>query len=90
MNPIFVKPRYDSGGFAGLPTAILSAFGPSPTGQPNHQPHFAGEYDNIIFCFIDGFGWRHFEKFGAHPFLARSEHVAITNTIEIRIQIYNS
>ncbi len=79
MNPIFVKPRYDSGGFAGLPAAILSAFGPSPTGQPNHQPHFAGEYDNIIFCFIDGFGWRHFEKFGAHPFLerfARSGHVA--------------
>ncbi len=66
MNPFFVKPRYDSGGFAGLPAAIQASF--------NCQkpcPQFQGDYDNIILGFVDGFGWRHFEKFGAHPFLDR-------------------
>jgi len=66
MNPTFVKPRYDSGGFASLPAAIQSIF---EGGRP--FPHFQGDYDNVIFCFIDGFGWRHYEKFGAHPFLQR-------------------
>ena len=66
MNPTFIKPRYDSGGFAGLPAAIQSIFS---AGKP--FPQFQGEYDNVILCFIDGFGWRHFEKFGAHPFLDR-------------------
>ena len=66
MNPSFVKPRYDSGGFASLPNAIQSVFS---GGKP--FPHFQEEYDNLIFCFIDGFGWRHFEKFGSHPFLDR-------------------
>jgi hypothetical protein len=66
MNPTFVKPRYDSGGFAGLPAAIQSFFG---GGKPFAQ--FKGDYDNLILFFIDGFGWRHFEKFGSHPFLER-------------------
>lgn len=66
MNPTFIKPRYDSGGFAGLPAAIQSLFrGEKP------YPQFAGDYDNVILCFIDGFGWRHVEKFGAHSFLDR-------------------
>jgi len=66
MNPTFVKPCYDLGGFAGLPGAIQSIFA---GGQP--YPQFAADYDNVVLCFVDGFGWRHFEKFGAHPFLAR-------------------
>ncbi|MCX6066627.1 MAG: alkaline phosphatase family protein [Chloroflexi bacterium] len=66
MNPTFVKPRYDSGGFAGLPAAIQASF----NGQKPF-PQFQGDYDNVILGFVDGFGWRHFEKFGAHPFLDR-------------------
>ena len=66
MNPTFIKPRYDSGGFASLPTSIQSVFS---NGKPFSA--FQDEYDNLIFCFIDGFGWRHFEKFGSHPFLDR-------------------
>ena len=66
MNPTFVKPYYDLGGFAGLPGAIQSIFA---GGQP--YPQFATDYDNVILCFIDGFGWRHVEKFGAYPFLDR-------------------
>ena len=66
MNPTFVKPRYDLGGFAGLPAAIQSIFA---GGQP--YPQFSTDYDNVVLCFIDGFGWRHIEKFGALPFLER-------------------
>jgi predicted AlkP superfamily pyrophosphatase or phosphodiesterase len=66
MNPSFVKPRYDSGGFASLPASIQAVFSGG-----NPFPAFQGEYDNLILCFIDGFGWRHFEKFGSHPFLDR-------------------
>lgn len=66
MNPTFVKPRYDSGGFASLPASIQSVFS---GGKP--FPAHLGDYDNLILCFIDGFGWRHFEKFGSHPFLDR-------------------
>jgi predicted AlkP superfamily pyrophosphatase or phosphodiesterase len=66
MHPTFVKPRYDLGGFAGLPTAIQSIF----QGQQPY-PQFASGYDNVVLCFIDGFGWRHFEKFGQAPFLDR-------------------
>lgn len=66
MNPTFIKPCYDIGGFAGLPAAIQGIFNGE---QP--YPQFSTDYDNIILCFIDGFGWRHVEKFGAYPFLDR-------------------
>jgi predicted AlkP superfamily pyrophosphatase or phosphodiesterase len=69
MNPTFVKPRYDFGGFAGLPATISSFFDATPVEIP--LPQFKGEYDNVVLCFVDGFGWRHFEKFGSHPFLER-------------------
>jgi predicted AlkP superfamily pyrophosphatase or phosphodiesterase len=66
MNPTFIKPNYASGGFAGLPAAIQSFFS---DGKP--FPHFQGDYDNLVLCFIDGFGWRHVEKFASHPLLER-------------------
>jgi predicted AlkP superfamily pyrophosphatase or phosphodiesterase len=69
MNPIFVKPDYDSGGFAGLPRAVQSFLGGKRFPLPLNG--FQAEYENVILCFIDGFGWRHFEKFGSHPFLDR-------------------
>lgn len=56
MNPAFIKPRYDSGGFASLPGRIPGLF---------------AEADNVILGFVDGFGWRHFEKFASHPALER-------------------
>ncbi len=55
MNPNFVKPRYDTGGFAHLPQRILEIF----------QKH---EYETVIFFFIDGFGWRFYQEFKDHPF----------------------
>ena len=57
MQPNFVKPRYDSGGFASLPRRITDLV----TGPQ--------KYDAVVLFLIDGFGWRFFEKFQEAPFL---------------------
>lgn len=69
MNPTFIKPRYDSQGFANLPKLIKSLLG----GPKAHAP-FSGmddSYDNILLFLVDGFGWRFFEKFASEPCLVR-------------------
>lgn len=58
MNPQFIKPRYDSAGFAGIPTRIENAFA-------------SGKYDAVVLFLIDGFGWRFFERFQDAPFIKR-------------------
>jgi predicted AlkP superfamily pyrophosphatase or phosphodiesterase len=58
MNKEFIQPRYDSGGFAGIPDRIKSAFG-------------SGHYDAVVLFLIDGFGWRFFERFQDAPFFKR-------------------
>jgi len=54
----FVKPSYDSGGFAGLPARI-------------REHCTSGKYDAVVLFLVDGFGWRFFEKFQDEPFLKR-------------------
>ena len=58
MNQSFVKPRYDPGGFAGIPNRIIRSFE-------------SGKYDAVVLFFIDAFGWRFFERFQDMPFLKR-------------------
>jgi predicted AlkP superfamily pyrophosphatase or phosphodiesterase len=58
LNSTFVKPRYDIGGFAGIPDRIKAAFG-------------AGKYDAVVLFLVDGFGWRFFERFQESPLLKR-------------------
>ena len=58
MNTTFVKPRYDSGGFAGIPDRITGAFA-------------SGNYDAVVLFLVDGFGWRFFERFQDATFLKR-------------------
>jgi hypothetical protein len=58
MNPAFVKPRYDSSGFAGIPNRIQQAFA-------SHK------YDAVVLFLVDGFGWRFFERFQDAPFFKR-------------------
>ena len=58
MNSGFIKPRYDEGGFAGIPNRIKSAFA-------------SGNYDAVVLFLVDGFGWRFFERFQSAPFLKR-------------------
>lgn len=58
MNPKFVKPRYDSGGFAGIPKRITQAF-------------VSGNYDAVVLFLVDAFGWRFFERFQDAAFIQR-------------------
>ncbi len=58
MNKDFIKPRYDSGGFAGIPNRIKEAFA-------------SGKYDAVVLFFVDAFGWRFFEKFQDETFIRR-------------------
>lgn len=58
MNPQFIRPRYDEGGFAGLPDRIKAAFS-------------SRKYDAVVLVLVDGFGWRFFERFQDAPFLKR-------------------
>jgi len=51
----FIKPSYDSGGFAGIPARI-------------REQCASGKYDAVVLFLIDGFGWRFFEKFRMHLF----------------------
>jgi predicted AlkP superfamily pyrophosphatase or phosphodiesterase len=58
VNSTFIKPRYDEGGFAGIPDRIKNAFA-------------SGKYDAVVLFLVDGFGWRFFERFQDAPFLKR-------------------
>jgi len=58
LNNTFIKPRYDEGGFAGIPTRVENAFA-------------SGSYDAVVLFLVDGFGWRFFERFQDAPFIQR-------------------
>src|SRR5512138_1304496 len=58
LHSQFIKPRYDEGGFAGIPTRIQNAFA-------------TDQYDAVVLFLIDGFGWRFFERFQDAPFIQR-------------------
>ena len=58
MNDTFIKPRYDSGGFAGIPNRIKDAFA-------------SKQYDAVILLFVDAFGWRFYERFQDAAFIKR-------------------
>ena len=55
MNPTFVKPRYDQGGFADLPARVQRIFKEDKA-------------QTVLFFFLDGFGWRFYQEFKTHPF----------------------
>lgn len=54
----FIKPRYDSGGFASIAQRI-------------HDHLSSGKYDAVVLFLIDGLGWRFIERFQDAPFLQR-------------------
>lgn len=58
LNSQFIKPRYDEGGFASIPSRVKNAFA-------------SGKYDAIVLFLIDGFGWRFFERFQDAAFIRR-------------------
>lgn len=58
MNEQFIKPRYDVGGFAGIPERIKNMFA-------------SGKYDAVVLFLVDAFGWRFFERFQDAAFIKR-------------------
>jgi len=58
MNEQFIKPRYDLGGFAGIPNRVKDAFA-------------SGKYDAVVLFLVDAFGWRFFEHFQDATFVKR-------------------
>jgi predicted AlkP superfamily pyrophosphatase or phosphodiesterase len=54
----FIKPRYDKGGFAGIPNRMKAAFA-------------SGQYDAVVLFLVDGLGWRFIERFQDAPFVKR-------------------
>jgi predicted AlkP superfamily pyrophosphatase or phosphodiesterase len=69
LNSQFIKPRYDEGGFASLPSRVKNAFA-------------SGKYDAVVLFLIDGFGWRFFERFQDAAFIQRiAKHGSIEKLI---------
>ena len=71
----FCKPVYDTYGFSAVPGTIKKLFGlqgdfsalPAEAVGGNYS-----HYDLVILLFVDGFGWRFFEKYAErYPFLKR-------------------
>ncbi len=58
LNPTFIKPRYDSGGYAGIPDRVTQAFA-------------SKNYDAVVLFLVDGFGWRFYERFQDAAFIQR-------------------
>lgn len=63
----FVQPRYDTYGFSNLPATIeFLLTGKEPTSQIlplDVFGHLPTRYDNVIFFFIDAFGWSFYERY---------------------------
>lgn len=73
LSPEFIEPQYGKRCFADLPQLTHSLLSGEPAKRAHLDPslQFADQYDIVILLFIDGFGWRFFEKFSDYPFLKR-------------------
>jgi predicted AlkP superfamily pyrophosphatase or phosphodiesterase len=64
----FIRPRYDSYCFSNIPATIAWLL--SGQGQPALPLDVFGDlptsYEKVIFFFVDGFGWRFFERYAEH------------------------
>uniref|UniRef100_UPI00249358A1 hypothetical protein n=1 Tax=Azonexus hydrophilus TaxID=418702 RepID=UPI00249358A1 len=60
----FIRPLYDSYCFANLPATVYRAL--TGEGAPGLPDDVFGDlprrYDAVVLFFVDGFGWRYFER----------------------------
>jgi predicted AlkP superfamily pyrophosphatase or phosphodiesterase len=74
FGPRFVRPLYDSFGFARIPPTVerlLTDVGPEPL-PPSTLDGLGKAFDTVILILLDGFGWRFFAPAMEHvPFLRR-------------------
>lgn len=70
LDENYIKPAYGSYCFSHIPDTIRRLFG-CPSAAPLPQAALPGwdEYDQVVFFFIDAFGWHFFEQYADHPFL---------------------
>lgn len=70
-----VRPLYESYCFANLPGTIAHALTGDSAGLAQLPADVFGnlprQYDTVVLCFIDAFGWRFIEQFSHHPFVQR-------------------
>jgi predicted AlkP superfamily pyrophosphatase or phosphodiesterase len=74
FGPSFMRPLYDSYGFAQIPQTVRACFtGDTRRGVPfGPREDLYGQYDAVVLLFIDAFGWRFFEQYRERsPFLKR-------------------
>ena len=74
LNDHFVKPLYDTFGFAQIPQFVRSMLGAGDhTGMPFDLPvDLIQPYDRVVLFFVDAFGWRFFREYQERsPFLQR-------------------
>lgn len=73
LDAHFVRPIYDSFGFAQIPATIEGFFTGKPAGIPfGPRADMYVEYDRVVLVLLDAFGWRFFEQYAdTHPFLKR-------------------
>jgi len=80
----FVRPLYDSFGFARIPATIertLTGHGPAPL-PASALAGLAERYDSVILLLLDGFGWRFFEpRMERYPFLRRFLHDGVVSRL---------
>jgi len=74
MHSSFLKPRYPSHCFSGIPATVQHLL--TGVGRPGLAKGvldgLAARYDAVILFFVDAFGWRFFEEYGDdYPFLRR-------------------
>jgi hypothetical protein len=80
FSSCFRKPLYDSFCFSQIPETLCSLFSGRQEGLPP-SCFQKGPYDQVIFIFLDAFGWKFFERHQSHPFLARFKEKGIVSKI---------
>ena len=74
LDQHFIRPNYDTYGFAQIPNTVHSLLTGAPyVGVPfGQRQDLVDQYDAVILLFVDSFGWRFFEQYADRaPFLQR-------------------
>src|SRR5512143_3847229 len=87
LNTHFFKPLYDSYCFARIPQAVEHLLtGAGDLGLPvDVLGALPQRYVKVILLFIDGFGWRFYDRHGAQqPFLKRFADEGVVSPITVQ------
>lgn len=78
----FCLPLYDSYCFSRIPATIEALFSEKTSKSLPEDTYYPGPYDHVILLFIDGFGWRFYDKYKSkHPILQKFEEEGIVSKV---------